>query len=182
MGAVSLETKRLILRLWREEDAQQLYELCRDPEIGPAAGWPAHRSVEESLEVIRNVFDPDRTWAVTLRGEDLAIGCVGLKPTTAVSGDEPELGYWVGRVHWGNGYIPEAAGAVLEHCFTALGARRVWCAHYEGNERSRRVIEKCGFVPALSRIEDVKLMNEQRLCHYYALTAQQWRARREERL
>ena len=182
MGAVSLETKRLILRPWREEDAQQLYELCRDPEIGPAAGWPAHRSVEESLEVIRNVFDPDRTWAVTLRGNDLPIGTVGLKDTTAVEGGEPELGYWVGRAYWGKDYIPEAAEAVLEHCFTTLSAERVWCGHYEGNEKSRRVIEKCGFVPAFSRREDVRLLNEERLCHYYALTAQQWHTRREEHL
>ena len=82
----------------------------------------------------------------------------------------------------GGKWLRVAAEAVLEHCFTALNAQRVWCGHYEGNEKSRRVIEKCGFVPVLSRREDVKLLNEERLCHYYALTAQQWHAHREEHL
>jgi RimJ/RimL family protein N-acetyltransferase len=109
MGAVILETKRLILRPWQEGDARRLYELCRDPEIGPAAGWPAHRSVEESLEIIRNVLDPDRTWAVTLRGNGLPIGTVGLKDTAAVEGGEPELGYWVGNHPAGGGVAGPAS-------------------------------------------------------------------------
>lgn len=45
---------------------------------------------------------------------------------------------------WGRGYIPEAVKALIARCFSE-GAARVWCAHFEGNEKSRRVIEKCGF-------------------------------------
>ena len=41
-----LETERLILRKWKEEDAESLFEYAKDPEIGPAAGWPPHKSVE----------------------------------------------------------------------------------------------------------------------------------------
>ena len=50
-----LETERLILRKWTEEDAESLFEYAKDPEIGPAAGWPPHKSVEESRAVIKNV-------------------------------------------------------------------------------------------------------------------------------
>ena len=48
-----LETERLILRKWTEEDAESLFEYAKDPEIGPAAGWPPHKSVEESRAVIK---------------------------------------------------------------------------------------------------------------------------------
>lgn len=48
-----LETERLILRKWTEEDAESLFEYAKDPEIGPAAGWPPHKSVEESRAVTK---------------------------------------------------------------------------------------------------------------------------------
>ena len=49
------ETDRLILRPWEDTDADCLFEYASDPQVGPAAGWPAHQSVSESLEVILNV-------------------------------------------------------------------------------------------------------------------------------
>ena len=51
-----LETNRLILRPFTDEDAQSVYEYAKDPDIGPIAGWPIHTSVENSLEVIRTVL------------------------------------------------------------------------------------------------------------------------------
>ena len=51
-----IETERLILRPWHDDDADTLYRYAKDPAIGSAAGWPAHRSVEESREIIRTVF------------------------------------------------------------------------------------------------------------------------------
>ena len=50
-----LETQRLILRKWTEEDAESLFEYAKDPEVGPITGWPPHKNVEESKNVIRNV-------------------------------------------------------------------------------------------------------------------------------
>ena len=52
-----LETKRLILRKWTEADAESLFQYASNTEIGPVAGWPPHKSVEESKEVIKNVFN-----------------------------------------------------------------------------------------------------------------------------
>ena len=52
-----MKTKRLVLRKWTEADAESLYEYAKDSEVGPIAGWPPHKSVEESLDVIRNVFN-----------------------------------------------------------------------------------------------------------------------------
>ena len=52
-----LETERLILRHWKDSDAEDLYQYAKDPEVGPIAGWPPHQSIDESREVIRNVFN-----------------------------------------------------------------------------------------------------------------------------
>ena len=50
-----LETKRLVLRPWTEADAESLYEYARDPDVGPAAGWPPHESAEESRKIINQI-------------------------------------------------------------------------------------------------------------------------------
>ena len=54
------ETERLILRSWRETDAGDLYTLACDSRVGPAAGWAVHTSVENSRDIIRGGFFPDR--------------------------------------------------------------------------------------------------------------------------
>ena len=53
-----LKTERLILRKWTDADADSLYEYAKDPAVGSIAGWPPHKSKEESLDVIRNVPVP----------------------------------------------------------------------------------------------------------------------------
>jgi hypothetical protein len=53
-----LQTKHLILRPWSENDAEDLYRYASDPEVSYPAGWPTHKSADESLEVIRHVL-PD---------------------------------------------------------------------------------------------------------------------------
>ena len=53
---VTLETKRLLLRPWREEDAPALFRYASDPQVGPSAGWKPHASLEESREILRTVL------------------------------------------------------------------------------------------------------------------------------
>ena len=62
-----LETERLILRPWREDDAEELYKYASDPDVGPPAGWSPHTSVENSREIIRTVLSAPETYAVCLR-------------------------------------------------------------------------------------------------------------------
>ena len=62
-----IETKRLSFRPWREADAEGLFRLASDPDVGPRAGWPPHKSVEESLEIINTVFNSDHVWALVLK-------------------------------------------------------------------------------------------------------------------
>lgn len=174
-----LETDRLILRPWTEADADSLYEYARDPEVGPIAGWPAHRSVEESLDVIRNVFTVAECYAVCEKGVGRAIGAISLKlnghTDMTERDDECELGYWLGRPFWGRGYIPEAAREILRHGFEDLGMTTIWCGYYDGNTKSKRVQEKVGFIYHHSCAEvPVPLMNEIRVGHSNFMTRARW--------
>ena len=77
-----METDRIILRPWRDSDAPALYKWASDPDVGPRAGWAPHKSVEESLEVIRTVFcDATNTWAIELKDTGEAIGAMGYGPS-----------------------------------------------------------------------------------------------------
>ncbi len=144
-----LETERLILRPWREEDAESLYEYAKDPRVGPIAGWPVHTSVENSREIIRDILSADETYAVTIKPDDKAVGSVGLRGGAAsnlgLADNEAEVGYWIGVPFWGRGYIPEAVLEVIRHAFEDLGIEMLWCGYFDGNDKSRRAGEKCGF-------------------------------------
>ena len=77
-----METERILLRPWRESDAETLFKYASDPEVGPRAGWPPHKSVEESREIIRNIFSTEGMWAVEWKETQEAIGCVGYLPAS----------------------------------------------------------------------------------------------------
>lgn len=174
-----LETDRLILRRWTEEDAASLFAYAKDPEVGPIAGWPPHKSEEESKSVIRNVLNGAECYAICEKGRDIAIGSVELKlnghTDMTERDDECELGYWLGRPFWGSGYMPEAAKALLQRAFRELGMTTVWCGYYDGNQKSKRVQEKLGFVFHHTCNEvPVPLMSEVRIGHTNFMTRERW--------
>ena len=174
-----LETERLILRRFDESDAENVYLYAKDPDVGPIAGWPPHKSVDESREVIRNIFSGAEAYAVCLKSDNKAIGAIELKlnghTDMTEKDDECELGYWLGKPFWGQGIIPEAVREILRHAFEDIGMNKVWCGYYDGNVKSKRVQEKCGFryqwtTPSV----DVPLMNEIRTGHVSCLTKEEW--------
>ena len=172
-------TKRLLLRPWHESDAESLYEYAKDPDIGPAAGWPPHVSVENSREVIKTVLSEPETYAVCLISDNRAIGSIGFheptQTTAKATGKELDLGFWIGKPFWGNGYIPEAARILLRYAFCDLGCGAVWCGYYDGNKKSKRTQEKCGFIyHHTEKDKPNKLMGDLRTEHYNRLTKEEW--------
>ncbi len=174
-----LVTKRLILRQWTEDDAEELYKYAKDPAVGPAAGWPAHTSVENSREIIKGALSRDETYAVVLKETGNPVGSISIMFTghSAVSmrKSEAEIGYWIGVPYWGQGLIPEAVKELLRYCFEDLHCSGIWCGYYDGNERSRRVQEKCGFVYHHTEYnKPCKLMGDVRTEHFTYLTKSKW--------
>lgn len=176
-----LETPRLFLRPFRESDAAGVYEYAQDPRVGPIAGWPPHQSEAESLEIIRTVFSAPGVFAMELKESGNVIGSVGFvggHPAGEIPGcSDDEVGYALHPAYWGRGLVPEAVGAVLKHGFTELGLSRIWCGHYAGNWRSRRVVSKCGFRYQFARPTDVELLGEVRQTYFYMQTEEDWRER-----
>lgn len=144
-----LETKRLILRPWEESDAEDLYRYASSPEVGPIAGWPVHTSVENSRSIIRDILSAPETYAVVLKEAGHAVGSISLMLGKAgnigILDTEGEIGYWIGAPFWGRGLVSEATREVMRHGFEDLNLVKLWCGYFDGNERSRRAQEKCGF-------------------------------------
>lgn len=173
-----LETERLILRRWEDSDAKSLYEYAKDPDVGPIAGWPAHQCIEESREVIKNVFNGEEAYAICMKTDNKAIGAIELKLNGHTHmtdrDDECELGYWLGKPFWGQGIMPEAVREILRHAFEDIGMTKVWCGYYEGNTKSKRVQEKVGFRYQWKLEDvDVPLMHEKRTEHVSLMTKEE---------
>ena len=132
------------------DDAENLFLYAKNPNVGPIAGWSPHKDIESSRYVIDNVFNGTECYAICEKENNVAIGAVELKlnghTDMTERDDECELGYWLGEPFWGRGYMPEAARTLIKRGFEELGMTTIWCGYYEGNEKSKRVQEKLGFV------------------------------------
>jgi len=179
---ITLQTERLTLRPWKESDAEALYRYACNPNIGPIAGWPPHTSVENSREIIKTVLSAPETYAVVLKETDETVGSVGIMTARSeicsakMTDSECEIGYWIGEPYWGQGLIPEAVGKLIRYAFEDLQMTTIWCGYYDGNEKSKRAQEKCGFI--YSHTEDnkpVPLLNEVRTEHFTKITLEDWK-------
>ena len=123
-----VKTKRLILRPWLESDAEALFKYASDPDVGPRAGWPPHKSVEESLELIKTVFSGEGMWAVELKETSEVIGSIGYLPSSAsnldIEDDQCEIGYWIAKPYWNKGICTEALQTVVDFSFGVNQASR----------------------------------------------------------
>lgn len=145
---VRIETRRLLLRPFAAADAAAVegyvgrWEIARMttriahpyPEGGAATWIAGHAAARQD--------GSEHTFAVTLQGEDKAIGATSLRHT------EPgnwELGYWLAPGHWGQGLATEAAQAMVVYGFEKLGAEALTSGHFADNPASGRVLEKAGF-------------------------------------
>ena len=144
-----MQTERILLRPWRESDAETLYKYASDPEVGPRAGWPPHQSVEESMEIIRTVFHSDHIWAIELRATGEAIGCMGYythnESNINIDENDVEAGYWIAKPYWNRGVCTEALRLLIDYCFNVKGFNTIWSDFFVDNPASGRVMEKCGF-------------------------------------
>ena len=144
---VVIETDRLLLRRFTEDDAPLLYELNLDPEVIRYTHDPM-TSVEHAKKVLNEVILPQYVlydhgrWAVHLISNLEFIGWCGLKylPET----NEVDLGYRFMKKFWGNGYATEAALACIEYGFTRSNLRQIVGRALPGNLASIKVLEKCG--------------------------------------
>lgn len=176
----SIETNRLYLRPFTLDDAEDMYAYASSPHVGPHAGWAPHAHLEESKGIIRMFMEQDEVLAIVLKQEHKVIGSIGLHKDTkrAVGKDVVRaLGYVLGEAYWEQGYATEAARAVLDYAFREMGLKLVSVYHYEGNTRSRHVIEKLGFhYEGTQRLASASLFGGYRNDLCYSLLAEEFNA------
>ncbi|MDQ3740965.1 MAG: GNAT family N-acetyltransferase [Actinomycetota bacterium] len=142
-----IQTERLTLRPFTEEDAEALFAVFREPEVGRWVGG-AHRTVDESRSLIARNLEHEREqgfamWAVDLGGE--LIGEAGVQRLEKGGSDAPvEIGWVIARPHWGNGYASEAARRWLEIGFEQHGFDEILATVLPENFVSHRVARKIG--------------------------------------
>jgi RimJ/RimL family protein N-acetyltransferase len=138
-----LETERLTLRAPRLEDAKAIAQLANDRRIAEnTTRIPHPYRLADAQAFVERVNRDGGELAFLITLDDEPIGACGL---ARLDGPAPDLGYWIGVPYWGNGYATEAARAVIDHAFTALGHQALQAGARVTNPASRRVLEKCGF-------------------------------------
>ncbi len=146
-----IETPRLVLRPVCQGDLAQLHQIVTNPEIARFDGWPVSDSEEETQRRLTQAIESREELAVVLKETGQMIGTFALQARNWM--DYPiertlqgrEFGFDLNQDYWGRGLMPEAANAMADHCFRKLGFDFVTCGYFLGNERSARLIEKCGF-------------------------------------
>jgi len=142
----TLATERLILRGWRFEDLDDLYEYAKNPDVGSMQGWEPHSSKEVSLNALKSYIEDDNRWAIVLKDNCKVIGSIGLNPDENRGKYRAKyLHYVLSADYWGNGYMTEAAKRVIRYAFEETDIDLLSVFHYPHNFRSKRVIERCGF-------------------------------------
>jgi RimJ/RimL family protein N-acetyltransferase len=143
-----LETDRLILRPPSLDDAPRIRELAGHREIAATTINIPHPypegAAEEFIENVRAAHDEGRgyTFAITRKTDHLLVGMIGIHPRPAFR--HAEIGYWVGRPYWGQGYATEAARRMVAFGFQELNLYRIYASYFTDNPASRRVMEKAG--------------------------------------
>ena len=160
----TIETERLILRPFRQDDLQDFYEYASVEGVGEMAGWQHHGNIEKSQEILEHFITEDKTFAIVFKGNGKVIGSLGVETygmeaalTEFADYRGREIGYVLSKDYWGQGLMPEAVKAVIDYLFHDLDLDFLTCGYYDFNNQSKRVQEKCGFKPYRKLNMDTRL-------------------------
>ncbi len=142
-----IETERLILRQIVDSDAEDIFAYSRGPNTGLHAGWKPHETLEETKQIMQEIFlEQESVFGIVLKETGVMIGSVGLIADPLRENDSVRmLGYALGEAFWGKGFMTEAAGAVVTYGFEEMHLDLISATCYPANVRSGRVLEKLGF-------------------------------------
>jgi len=151
---IRLESKRLILREWELSDLDDFFEYCSVPGVGEMAGWFHHENKDKSLEILNLFINEKKTFAIVNKENNKVIGSLGIekygledKLSEFFNYKGREIGFVLSKDYWGKGLMAEAVKLVINYLFNKLDYDFLLCGHYDKNYQSKRVQEKCGFVP-----------------------------------
>lgn len=145
----TLKTKRLVIRRVYSTDIT-LFEATSDPEVVKYEPWEPHNNITQLMEYINRVFDRYEEgncseWTIELNESREAIGMINIH-NIDINQKHGELGFWLKKSCWNNGYATEACKAVIYHAFKELGFLRIHCLTASENSDCINVLEKLGMI------------------------------------
>lgn len=147
----TIETDRVILRAWQEEDVNDFFEYASIQGVGEMAGWKHHDSIEVTEKILQTFISEKNVFAIISKENNKVIGSLGLHKSWA-NGESAyehlkikEIGYVLSKAYWGKGLMPEVVKAVIQFYFGKNILDGFTIGHFASNNQSKRVIEKCGF-------------------------------------
>lgn len=142
-----IETERLILRRWKMQDMSAFLRFAADPSVMMAAGARPVLSPEEANSALRRCADDPYIFAIVLKETGEVMGKIRYqKDYRRPYINSVSVGYELARAFWGNGYMTEALRSMVRYAFDVLQMDVIGISHFTENHRSRRVIEKAGFI------------------------------------
>jgi [ribosomal protein S5]-alanine N-acetyltransferase len=149
MGTRVLETERLILRQFNnEDDIDFFHNVTSDEEVAKFMRWGAHKSVQDSREILDmwiSGYDNNESynWAVELKQSRNVIGYISLINIDN-SNENCEVGFCIGKLWWNKGLVTEAFSEIINFAFKSVGFERLTGRHHVDNIASGKVMENCG--------------------------------------
>lgn len=158
-----IKTDRLILRAFNDNDLEDLYAYAKTPGLGEMAGWPHHRSIEDSKEVLERFKKNKDVLAIEKEGK--VIGSIGLHPVDSEFYKEfedkkgKEIGFVLSEDFHRQKIMTEAVKALMKYAFEDLGLDYISAGYFRGNFKSRWFQQKLGFSYYGSHVVKVAMGN-----------------------
>jgi len=175
-----ITTPRLVLRWISEDDVDGLHEVFSDPQVvrywssGPLANREAAAAMQREIAA-GNENDTMIKWGLALRDSNSLIGTTTLFNFNLDNG-RAELGYAMGRAHWGKGYMHEALQALVSHAFEVMELRRLEADVDPRNAASIRTLERLGFQREGFLRERWHVEGEIQDAFFYGLLRREWQS------
>ena len=176
-----METERLVLRRWKASDLEDYFEMVSDPEVRLAANSRLCSDMTSAESCLKRDIENPECYAVTIKDSGKAIGYIKFqKDIGRTLPASRSIGYELSRAYWGKGYMPEALEAMLCKGFEEMQLEVIAVGHFSGNDKSKKVIEKCGFTyegttRKLLRKADGTVVD----AHNYSMTKEEYYSRRD---
>jgi len=171
---MDIETKRLLLRNFTAKDVEDVFEYSSQEGVGEMAGWPAHKSTEDTRRVLSDWVQNENQLAVVWKENGKVIGHIAINEDSEEGRDDTkELGCALNRNYQRRGIMSEVIQAVIGFLFTQ-NIEYVWACCFQDNVASRCMIEKCGFSFQQEGTFYSKSLDKAFKSYEYCITKDEW--------
>lgn len=181
----TLSTERLVLRNLREQDAEMVFEVFRDPDVMRYWSSPPMMDIAEARALIRKIHDLFRAgtlfqWGIASRSTDAILGTCTLFHLD-LTHRRGEIGFAIGKQHWGQGIASEAVARLIALAFEELKLHRLEADVDPRNENSLRLLDRQGFQREGLLRERYQVSGEIQDAVFFGLLRPEWKSARSYR-